>query len=499
MNFINNYIAYNFPLIVVLPLVFAVAIFAVKKHIIAFSIAVFSVLFSFVFACLILLQVNDQGFLSYTFGNWKSTIGIEYRIDYLNSIFLIIVNLLAVIILPWSYTFVKNTMEKSRIYLFYTLWITCITGVNGILVTGDLFNLFVFIEISSLSYYALVAMGSSKQSLTASFNYLMLGTIASSFYIIGICYLYLQTGNLNLVEVQSILKSFDYSNMSILVPFCFIMIALTLKSAIFPLHSWLPSVYSWSPDVISTFKAATGTKTFIYIMIRMLFFVFIGSKIVESIVFIKILQFFGFFGIVFGIYNSFVQNNIKKLLAWSSISQIGYIILALGYNDIYGLRAVLIGIFHHSLAKGLLFMISTHFIYRAGSVLLCDLRGISKSMKFSGILFLIGVFSMFGIPGTLGFISKLTLFLAIIKNQDYALLIVIALTSFSSILYLWKCVEIIYVKTPIVKNLKEVNAISLIFPSILAFLLVFLGVFGSFLINYVDIIANSIMNFVKIG
>ena len=231
----------------------------------------------FAFLCSIYLldQVLDNGEISYHLGSWKPPLGIEYRIDLINAFVLLTVSGISALAVPFGRLVVDKEIEPDRQILFYTTYLLCLTGLLGVTVTGDAFNIFVFLEISSLSSYVLIAMGvrSDRRALTAAYNYLILGTVGATFFVIGLGFLYMVTGTLNIMDLSDRLTHLA-DNKAMHAGYAFIIIGLALKVALFPMHVWLPNSYTYAPSLISIFLAATATKVSIYVLLRFLFTVF---------------------------------------------------------------------------------------------------------------------------------------------------------------------------------------------------------------------------------
>ena len=226
-------------------------------------------------ACIALLrEVSIGGPISYHLGDWAPPIGIEYRIDLANALVLLLVSGIAALVFPFSYRSVQLEIDEIQTPQFYGAMLICLTGLLGVTITGDAFNVFVFLEISSLSTYALVAMGArrDRRALTAAFNYLVMGTIGATFFVIGLGLLYQATGTLNMADLAAKLVGQD--NRMVEAGFAFILVGIGLKLAMFPMHLWLPNAYTYAPSAVTAFLAATATKVAVYVLIRFFFSIF---------------------------------------------------------------------------------------------------------------------------------------------------------------------------------------------------------------------------------
>ena len=353
-------------------------------------------------------QVHLYGPIEYEMGGWAAPLGITYYVDMLNALVLMLVAGIASVVFPYAYHSVQSEISIKQTPGFYSALLICFTGLLGVTITGDAFNVFVFLEISSLSAYALIAMGAGqdRRALTAAFNYLVMGTIGATFFVIGLGLLYQATGTLNMLDLHERLIGQD--NTMVQAAFAFIITGIGLKLAMVPLHLWLPNAYGFAPSAVTAFLAATATKVSLYVMIRFLFTVF-GMEFE----FINIaLNMFLVLGIVGMFYASFVavfRDNVKQMLAYSSIAQIGYMLLGLSFGTVDGMAASLIHLFNHALMKSALFMAVGCVVLRMGSSNFSAFRGLAHRMPWTTGALIISGLSLVGIPLTVGFISKLQL------------------------------------------------------------------------------------------
>ncbi len=293
--------------------------------------------------------------LSYLMGSWPAPYGIELRVDAFSALMLLVVTGASSIALLAGYQSIARDIETERQPLFYTAWLLALAGLCGILVAADAFNIFVFMEISSLASYVLVAGGSDRRALPAVFKYLIMGTIGATFYLIGVGLIYLMTGTLNLADME--FRIHDVADQKpILVAAGFITVGLALKAAVFPLHVWLPNAYTYAPNMVTVFLAACATKVSIYILLRFDFFVFQPNLVGHDFQFAYFLMPLSLLAILVASGVAMFEPNLKRLLAWSSVAQIGYITLGASMVSVPGITAALLHIFNHALAKGALFL-----------------------------------------------------------------------------------------------------------------------------------------------
>ncbi len=383
---------------------------------------------------------------SYELGGWPPPWGIEYKIDTTNALVALIVAGIAAITMLYASKSVTREIAESKLSLFYAAFLLCFTGLLGIAQTGDIFNLFVFLEISSLSSYALISMGKKRQALTAAYQYLIMGTIGATFFLIGVGLLYAMTGTLNMADLAERLPDL-LGHGTINTAFAFIMVGFALKLALFPLHLWLPNAYTYAPSVVTIFLAATATKVAVYVMLRIIFTIF-GFSLIEDTPTDEIFLTLCVFGILIMSYYAIYQTDSKRLLAYSSVAQIGYMMLGVGLGSMLGLTATLVHLFNHALMKGALFMAIGAIVYQIGSSRINDFVGLGKQMPWTFGAIIIGGLSLIGVPGTAGFISKWYLVLAAIEQANWLVVIVVLLGSLLAVIYVWKLVEVLYFQAP---------------------------------------------------
>ena len=429
-------------LIVVLPLLTAPIVAALPNGHLPWLLSTLVSWSVFSLACWQLINVSTGNVISYELGGWAPPWGIEYRIDAANALVALIVAGIAAVTLPYALKSVAKEIPQQQHSLFYAAFMLCLTGLLGITQTGDVFNLFVFLEISSLSSYALISLGKNRQALTAAYQYLIMGTIGATFFIIGVGLLYAMTGTLNMMDLAQRLPEL-YEHRTIHTAFAFIMVGFALKLALFPLHLWLPNAYTYAPSVVTIFLAATATKVAVYVMLRIIFSVF-GFSFIENTPTDELFLILCVMGILMMSFYAIYQQDSKRLLAYSSVAQIGYMMLGIGLGSMLGVTATLVHLFNHALMKGALFMAIGAIVYRVGSSRLEHFSGLAKHMPWTFAAIVIGGLSLIGVPGTAGFISKWYLVLAALEKQNWFIVVVILMGSLLAVIYVWKIVEVMY-------------------------------------------------------
>ena len=428
---------------VVITLLAAPACILVRGHDLAFWLALLTTWAAFAVSCLLLDQVMTSGIVSYELGGWAAPFGIEYRVDALNAFVLLIVSGIGAIVLPFTPRSLLIEMVGEKAYLFYCAFLLCVTGLLGVTITGDAFNLFVFMEISSLASCILISLGPHRRALTAAFQYLIVGTIGATFIVIGIGLIYGATGTLNLNDIAERLPATGY-NRTVIAAFAFLIVGAAIKLALFPLHFWLPRAYTYAPSTVSAFLAATATKVGVYVLIRFLFTVF-GVKFSFDILPTALpLMVLAVLAMFVASTVAIFQDSVKRMLAYSSVAQIGYMVLGLSLVTVEGLTASIVHLFNHALMKGALFLAIGCIAYRQSSFRIEDLAGMGKRMPWTMAAFTAGGLSLIGIPLTAGFISKWYLILAALAADEPLIAALIVISSLLAVIYVWRVVEAAY-------------------------------------------------------
>jgi len=430
-------------LIVVVPLLAGALIVLLNHRKGAWLITLLTSIF-LVYASVQLIQMVGQvDVISYTLGGWKAPLGIELRIDALSALMVLILAASALLVSIYALKSVEKEIPEQNHVLFYTALLLVIAGLIGISITADAFNIFVFLEISSLSTYALISMGRDRRALHASYHYLIMGTIGATFILIGIGFMYVMTGTLNIEDLAQRLPAVADTN-AIRAAFAFITIGVGIKAAMMPLHQWLPNAYAYSPSVVSTFLAATATKVAVYVLIRFVLSLYGIEFSLVQMPFDNLLMILGTIGILGGSVYAIYQSNVKRMLAYSSVAQIGYILLAIGLASQPGFTAALLHMFNHALIKGTLFMALGLVFFRFASTELSVMSGMGKTMPLTMAAFTIGGLSLIGVPGTAGFVSKWYLVIALLDASLWPLALLVLVASILTLIYIGRVIEVAY-------------------------------------------------------
>lgn len=476
-------------LVVITPLLLAPVSAAIPNWRVSWFLALLGIGLSMIFAIGLLQQAMLGEPTVYALGGWAPPLGISFVVDQLNAPFLLLISfigfLATIFALP---TIVKDIAEEKR-SLFMTAYLMCVGGLLGMAVTGDAFNLFVFLEISSISTYVMVALGATRdrRALPAAFNYLIMGSIGATFYVIGVGFLYAATGTLNMADLARLLPEVMDSK-TVHAGFAFIVVGLALKIAIFPLHQWLPNAYAYAPNFVTVFLSATATKAAFYALVRMMFTVFSPELDFQQAIFTWVLAPLGATAAIVASFQAVFQTDIRRMLAYSSVAQVGYMVLGLSLATFAGVSASLFHLINHALMKGALFMAVGGIALSLGSTQMRDLAGVARRAPWTVTALGISALSLVGVPLTAGFLSKVALFNASLEHGWWWVVVVLAISSVLAVLYVGRILETAFFKTPGPMQAKVTEApLTLLVPLwVLAILNIYFGLDASFITGLTD-------------
>jgi multicomponent Na+:H+ antiporter subunit D len=436
-------------LLIAVPLFTAPIAYLLRAHGLPWAAATAAVVMTFIISCSIAATVIGGETIVYEMGGWPAPYGIVLHIDALSALLAMLVTGASAAALIFGAKSLADEVGEEIAPSFFAAWILCTAGLTGMVVTGDAFNIFVFMEISSLSTYILVSAGPDRRALVATYRYIVMGTIGATFYLIGVGFLYMSTGTLNTMDLAARLG--DVTELRpVLVAAGFITVGLALKAAIFPLHSWMPNAYTFAPNVVTVFIAAASAKVSLYVMMRIDYAIFYKNipnhelQLALLLVPMAILALFA--GSMLAIY----EKNLKRLLAYSSVAQVGYIALGIAMSSVAGLTGAIVHMFNHGVIKGGMFMAVACLALRYRTVNIANLAGAGRAMPWTMAAFVIGGLGLIGVPLTPGFISKWYLVLGALEKGGYGafLVMVILASSLLAVIYVWKVIEVAYFKEP---------------------------------------------------
>ncbi len=435
----------NYPaLIVVAPLLAALfsGIFSWVEERFTYPTALIGMGLSTFSAYKILMRVLDSGTIQYKMAGWLPPMGIEYRIDLLNAMVLMLISSIAFINLIASYRNVEQE-TNDRKGSFYTIYLLFVTGLIGVTATGDLFNLYVLIEITSLTSYAMVALADKDRGPLASLNYIFIGVIGASFYLLGVGYLYLKTGSLNMVDVAGILSGIEGSS-TVLVAFILCMIGIWIKMALFPMHVWLPNAYSYAPVAFARVVAPLMTKVMVYVMIRLMVTVFGLEYIFNTLNLADAVVWLATIAIIAGGIMALSQKNLKKMLTYIIVCEIGYMVGGAWMGNQLGMSGAILHILNDALMTFALFLAVGNMVYKLKKVDFIHLQGLFGKMPWTMAAFVLAAFSIVGVPPTCGFFSKWYLVLGAFEAGAYHFAAALIISSLICAILFFKVFEICF-------------------------------------------------------
>ena len=427
---------------VIVPMLMAPFVVLLRARSLSWAAATATSLLAFAIAIQLTTMVVGGTPVTYEMGSWPAPYGIGLQVDALSALILLVVTGASSIALIGGRESLAAIISADREPYFFAAWLLALAGMAGIVVAADAFNIFVFMEISSLASYVLIAGGPDRRALPATFKYLVMGTIGATFYLIGVGLIYMMTGTLNLGDME--LRIHEVADQKpILAAAGFITVGLALKAAIFPLHVWLPNAYTYAPHIVTAFLAACATKVSLYVLLRFDFFVFQQNLVGHEFQFAAYLMPLAILGILVGSAVAMFERNIKRMLAFSSVAQIGYMMLGASMVTATGLTAATLHMFNHALAKGGLFLAIAAISIVAAGCRLSDIAGLARRMPWTFGALVVAGLSLIGVPGTAGFISKWYLINAALEygSLGLILILVILVSSLMAVVYVWRVVE----------------------------------------------------------
>ncbi|MEL6287905.1 MAG: monovalent cation/H+ antiporter subunit D family protein [Pseudomonadota bacterium] len=437
---------------VVVPILGAIVCALLQRGTLAFVVAMLTTFSMLPMAFGLLAEVQASGAISYRMGGWEPPFGIEYRVDALNVFVLLLLSIVASVTIPFARKSVAVDVDSDKHAWFYALYLLCLAGLTGMAITGDAFNVFVFMEISSLAAYILIAIGQRREAFLSAYQYLIVGTIGATFYVIGIGFLYSMTGTLNLVDIAARLSELGHAQTvppPLLAALAFIFVGIALKLALFPLHAWLPGAYAHAPSFVTVFLSATATKVAVYLLVRFVFVVFPAEEVFARVPFREILMTLSIAGMIGASLVAIFQEDVKRMFAYSSVAQIGYMTLGIALANEAGLTGGIVHLFNHGITKAAAFIAVGAVFYRIHSSGIDDWSGIGRKMPLTCAALAVAGLSLIGSPGTVGFISKWNLAVGALELGYWWLVVIIMSASMLAVIYVGRVLEIVWLRQPV--------------------------------------------------
>jgi multicomponent Na+:H+ antiporter subunit D len=434
----------HFPaLIIIVPLLSAFLIVIAgwlnKKY--CFPLATAALGISLLAAIAMLGRVMTSGPFTYRLAGWAPPWGIEYNVDHLSALVLVVVAAVACINLIATQRIVQRDFSEKT-GSFYGLYSLFVTGLLGVVITGDAFNLFVLLEITALTGYALIGMGSGHAPL-ASLNYIFMGTIGASFYLLGIGYLYLATGTLNMADLAAHLVKLPGSKV-VLAAFLICLTGLFMKMALFPLHAWLPNAYVYAPSAAVGIIAPLTTKVMVYVLIRITLFVFTPEFTFARLTLNHAMVWLAVIAIVMGSILALAQKSLKKMLVYIIVAEVGYMVGGLWLGNRIGITGSILHIVNDAAMTLCVFLAAGSLLFKLKADTFGALRGSFRKMPITMTALVVGGLSIIGVPPTCGFFSKWYLITGALDAGQYQFVVALLLSSLINVVLFFRIIEFGY-------------------------------------------------------
>jgi len=468
-----------------LGLAFAIPLFALFWKDAAKYIPPVALAFNLVVSLLLLPKVFENPVIV-SIGGWQPPFCINLVAGPVGVLFSAIIALVGLLVSIYALDYIKEGATEK----YHILYLLLLTGATGVVLTGDVFNLFVFFEILCISSYALVAYLRDKSGIESAVKYLIQGAAGSSLLLIGIGLLYGQFGTLNMADIAE--KITSASPISLFVPMVLLITGLGVEAAIFPLNAWLPDAHSSAPSSISAILSGIAIEVGLYAVARVIFTIFGASGI------LLFLAFLGIVTLLIGEMCAFSQNNIKRMLAYSSIGQIGLILFALAIATSYGVTGGLFQLISHTLGKALLFLAAGYMIYQTGSLQISALEGMGKKMPLTCLAFTIGVFSLVGLPPFIGFPSKFLIVRAALATKETIFIVLTGLALLGTVIegaYFFRVVQVLYFKGGKINPVRKEAPVAALIPMfIFVLLIVVVGIYPKLVTDVLNSAASEFLS-----
>ena len=389
-------------------------------------------------AGVVALTVLEDGRQSYELAGFAPPAGIELVADGVSTPVLVLVATVSLAVLCYA------RRAGPRGNAFYTMYLLLVTGLAGVTLTGDVFNMYVFLEITGIAAYALVASGESARSAVASLKYLLVGTIGASLFLLGAGYAFVATGTLNMVDLSAQLAEVGYDSRLVLAAFGLMVTGLLVKVALFPVHSWQPDAYATAPDSVSTYISALVSTVSAYALARLLLTVF-GVEFLRAVpVAQDAVVYAGVVSIVAGSVLAVLQSDLKRMLAYSSVSQFGMIVAAFGLAVESAVVGGVVQLVGHAVLKGGLFAAVGLVAAQTGARTVDEYAGLAGRRPLSAAAVAVLALSLVGVPPGVGFVGKWYIAVGAVESGAWVVTAVILGSTLLTLAYVARVVERMY-------------------------------------------------------
>lgn len=375
-------------------------------------------------------------------GGFPRPVGIELIADRLSTLVSVVITGIALGVLAYT------RLGGPRGNGFYTMYLLLVGGLLGVTFTGDVFNLFVFLEITGLTTYAIVAKGESGESAIAALRYLIIGTVGASLYLIGVGYLFMATGTLNMIDLSAALAEVGYDATLVRVGFVFVFVGFAIKVALFPLHSWQPDAYQRAPDGATPLVSALVSTASAYALFRVTYTVFTVEFLRATPYVTEVIVTIGSVSVLAGTTLAVLQTDVKRMLAYSSVSQFGLIVLAYGLATQTAVVGGLVHLLGHGLMKGGLFLAVGVIAAGTGARTVDEYAGLAERRPLAaGAMAVLGL-ALVGVPPSVGFVGKWFIAVGAVEAGVWPVAAVVFLSTMLTLAYVARLLEKMYFTPP---------------------------------------------------
>ncbi len=445
-------------------------------------VLLYNVIISFV----LMHYISQNGMISEVIAGWKAPWGINLVLTPFTGFLATMVSVLGFIIWLYGFRF-KRTLKGGVVKYYEILQMMMVAGSIGVIITGDLFNMFVFIEIVGITAYSLTAFYRERNGAEAGFKYLLIGSLASTFLLLAILIIYTQTGTLNMAQIAERM-SFVPQSMKI-TALIFFLIALGIEAEMFPLNTWAPDAYEQAPSPTSATFAAVVSIAGIYALVRVLFTLFDVSGVHNYLIVM------GFVTMLIAEIAAISQKNLKRMLAYSSIGQVGLVLIAFGIGSKLAVLGAIFLMLNHAVIKALLFMTGSYFIYNSDDKRLIGLNGMHKQLPYVSALFSLAAFAIIGFPPFSGFWSKFYILISASDQKMLYLIIGILLITIIELVYYLRAVGRIYFAKEEMKAVAhKPSSNALLAMSLLALFIIVIGIYPDIITGYLNDAAGALLD-----
>ncbi|SIR84249.1 multisubunit sodium/proton antiporter, MrpD subunit [Haladaptatus litoreus] len=432
------------PLLVALPIFGSIMVFlaGLVRSESGWPIAVLASLAQLGAAGMIAIRAFGEQPVQYVVGGFTAPYGIELVIDGLSATMVVLIAVVALGVL--GYARVAGPRSNS----FYATYLLLVAGLTGMSITGDIFNMYVFLEITGLAAYALVASGRGGRSALAALKYLLVGTVGASLFLLGIGYAYVATGTLNMADLSQQLAVEGYTSTLVQASFGLLVAGLFVKVAVFPVHTWQPEAYAGAPDSVSAYISALVSTVAAYALMRIVLSVFTVDFLAANSFARTVLVVGAVVSIILGSVLAVTQTEIKRMLAYSSVSQFGLVVGAIAVANVSALTGAMIHLVGHAIMKGGLFLTTGLVANSTGDRTIDGYEGLAERSSIGAAVFGVLALAMVGVPPAVGFVGKWYIAVGAVEAEAWPLAVVILASTLLTLAYFIRIVERMYFREP---------------------------------------------------